>query len=199
MVTRRIVRNVLFAALVTSPIAADEFRVGVATVDITPPIPYRMSGYFSERLSTGVKDPLQAKAVVFSQGDTKAALVFCDLIGISPDVARRTRSVASRATHIPSDNIAICATHSHTGPLYWGALREFMHKRAVKRHGTDKYETVDYGSQLVYAGRIDQTGPLSGRVGSSASRLCERKPISVQSSISHAGRDSSFQSRPTES
>ena len=48
--------------------AADELQAGVAFVDITPPIPFRMHGYFYERLSTGMKDPLHARAIVFQAG-----------------------------------------------------------------------------------------------------------------------------------
>jgi len=57
-------------------------EVGLAVVDITPPVGYRMSGYFRERASTGTHDPLKAKVVVLRQGDCRAALVFCDLIGL---------------------------------------------------------------------------------------------------------------------
>ena len=62
-------------------------QAGVAVADITPPVGYRMCGYFNERLSTGVLNPLHAKALVLRQGDTRAAMVFCDLIGLSPDVS----------------------------------------------------------------------------------------------------------------
>src|SRR6185295_3018270 len=34
-------------------------RVGTADVDITPPMGYRMAGYFYARLNTGTKDPLK--------------------------------------------------------------------------------------------------------------------------------------------
>jgi hypothetical protein len=43
-----------------------------------------MSGYFHERLSTGTSNPLRAKAVVLRQGGESAALVSCDIIGLSP-------------------------------------------------------------------------------------------------------------------
>src|SRR3990167_3942949 len=43
---------------------AGELQAGLAVVDITPPVPYRMCGYFNERLSTGIHDPLHAKALV---------------------------------------------------------------------------------------------------------------------------------------
>lgn len=128
---------------------ADEFRAGTATVEITPPLGYRMSGYFSERLSTGVKDPLLAKAVVFQQGDESAALVFCDIVAVSLDVSTQARRQAAKLTGIPFANIAIAATHSHTGPLYFGALREHFHRKAVEAHGSDPYEKVDYPSQLI--------------------------------------------------
>src|SRR3954447_8525433 len=108
------------------------FEAGLKTVDITPPVGWRMSGYFYERLSTKIHDPLQAKAIVFQQGDEKAALVFCDLIGISADISTRVRSQAGRKTGIPESNILLAATHIHTGPLYFGALREHLHQTAIK-------------------------------------------------------------------
>src|SRR5437899_1913458 len=102
-------------------VSAADFQAGVAVVDVTPPRNYRMSGYFNERLNTGTHDPLLAKAVVFRQGNQQAALVFCDLIGISLDVSRRARQKAAQTTGIPAANILIHGTHSHTGPLYDGA------------------------------------------------------------------------------
>jgi hypothetical protein len=126
-----------------------ELRAGIGIADITPPIPFRMSGYFNERLSTGVKDRLAAKAVVFQQGETTAALVFCDLIGISLDVSTRSRRLASEATRIPADHIVVAATHSHTGPLYFGALHQYFHERAIAKLGKDPFETVDYPTLVV--------------------------------------------------
>jgi hypothetical protein len=128
---------------------ADELRVGAAVVDITPPVGYRLSGYFVERLSTGTHDPLEAKAIYLQQGETQAALVFCDLIGISRDVSQRARKLAAEQSHIPLKNILIAATHSHTGPLYGGALREHFHAKAIAARGTDAVEAVDYPAELV--------------------------------------------------
>lgn len=52
---------------------AAQLTAGVAVADITPPVGYRMSGYFSERLSTGTLNPLHTKAIVLRQGDVSAA------------------------------------------------------------------------------------------------------------------------------
>ena len=73
-------------------VAKPSLQAGLAEMEITPPIGYRMDGYFTERLSTGVKDPLMAKALVFQQGDTKAALVVGDLLGVPQTLTREVRA-----------------------------------------------------------------------------------------------------------
>jgi sugar phosphate isomerase/epimerase len=126
-----------------------KLTAGIAVIDINPPIGYRMSGYFRERLSTGILNPLHAKAIVLRQGQESAALVFCDIIGLSPDVSSRARTQAAEKTGIPSANILIAATHTHTGPLYFGALRKHLHDLSVAKSGSDPCEKVDYPSELV--------------------------------------------------
>jgi hypothetical protein len=129
--------------------STQQLHAGVAVADITPPIGYRMCGYFNERLSTGVLNPLHAKALVLRQGDTRAALVFCDLIGLSADVSQRARAQVERDLGIPKDHILLAGTHSHTGPLYFDALRDHLHEKAVARYGKDPCEPRDYPSELV--------------------------------------------------
>jgi neutral ceramidase len=132
------------------PVAdAADLEVGAATVEITPPTGLRMSGYFNERLSTGKHDPLWAKAIVFKQGDVRAAIVECDLIGIPDDLGAQARKAAAEATKIPAENITLAATHSHTGPLFYGALRKHLHDQAVARHGHDPAEAFDFPDHLV--------------------------------------------------
>lgn len=132
-----------------APMATTNLTAGIAVIDITPPTDYRMSGYFNERLSTGTLNPLKAKAIVLRQGRECAALVFCDIIGLSLDVSSRAREQASKKTGIPVENILIAATHTHTGPLYFGALRKHFHDLAVAKYGSDPCEKVDYPSELV--------------------------------------------------
>jgi hypothetical protein len=131
--------------------AASGLRVGAAEVDITPPKGLRMSGYFHERLNTGTKDPLKAKALVLEQDGVRIALVFCDLIGVPAGVALRAREAAERRTGIPAGHISVSATHSHTGPLYFGPMHRILHERAVAAHGKDPV-AFDYGGFL--AGKV---------------------------------------------
>lgn len=149
---RTVIATLMPTALVllgiSSAASAADLAAGVAVTDITPLLGYRMCGYFHERQNTGTHDPLHAKALVLQQGRESAALVFCDIIGLSPDVARQAREVAAEKTGIPFSHILIAATHSHTGPLYFGAIRKLLHDQAVAKNGHDPCEKVDYPAIL---------------------------------------------------
>ena len=103
-------------------------QVGAAEVDITPPIGFPMAGYYHERLAEGSLDPLKAKALVFRSGPVQAAMVVCDLTGISRDLCLAVRERASAQTGIPADAIAVSATHSHTAPDYTKHLYQYLEK-----------------------------------------------------------------------
>lgn len=138
---------VIVVMLTGSGLAAD-VRAGLAEVDITPPVGWRLSGYFAERVSTGTHDPLKAKAIVLAQADTRAAIVACDLIGVPAEVTRRARQLIADKIGIPRENVAVVGTHTHTGPLYFGAMRQHLHDVAVAKHGRDPCETIDFPSVL---------------------------------------------------
>jgi hypothetical protein len=157
--------------------ADERLQAGVAVVDITPLPGYRMCGSFNERLNTGTHDPLLAKAVVFKQGDVLAALVFCDLAHIAPQVSSAAREAAEQLAEIPAKNISITATHSHTGPLYWNALRKQFHDRAVAQHGRDIHELVDYPTEL--------TGRLVRAVLAAKRNL---QPVTLKAGLAHEDR-----------
>lgn len=128
--------------------------VGVAETDITPPQGFPMAGYFHERLCEGVIDPLLARAIVFRSGDQQAAIVVCDLIGISTDFSRLVRRSAAEKTGIPYENIAVSATHSHTAPDYTKSLYGWL----IAREGLTDPQTLAGVEQnperLAYIGRM---------------------------------------------
>jgi len=124
-------------------------QIGAAEIDITPPIGFRMAGYFNERLSASTHDPLKAKAIVLSDGKEKFALVFCDLVGPSLNVTSKARAQAGEKIGVPASNIMICATHSHTGPLFDNVIYDFLHDKAIRDHGKDDAEKIDYPKFLV--------------------------------------------------
>lgn len=120
-------------------------RVGVAEHDITPPVGFPMAGYYYERLAEGTINPLKAKAVVFREGDTAAALVVCDLIGVSTDLSMEVRRLASAHTGIPASNIVIAATHSHTAPDYMKELCLYLSKEKQEPLREKYIETLIQG------------------------------------------------------
>lgn len=142
---------------------ATPLRVGVAVVDITPPVGFPMAGYYHERLADGAIDPLKAKAIVFRDGQTEAAVVVCDLIGIATDLSQAVRKRASK-TGIPAAHIVISATHSHTAPDYM--------KELYLKLGGEKQEALraEYIEKLI-------NGPVDAIVQAQA----KAKPATVTS------------------
>ena len=140
----------VLALVLWSTTAAQEpqLQIGLAEIDITAPVGYRMDGYFTERLATGQKDPLKAKALVFQQGDARAALVVGDLLGMPQSMSHEVRARAAARTGIPADHIAITATHTHTGPLFAGERARIFSEQAAAKYGKDPLASVNYPETL---------------------------------------------------
>ncbi len=126
----------------------DEFRAGASVVDITPPIGYRHGGGYNEVISTGVRDPLYAKAMVVQQGKTSFVVVECDLLSVPEVISSQVRRIAKDKVGISESNIVIAATHNHGSPEYWGPLRDIFHERQVEMSGADIHESIDYPKLL---------------------------------------------------
>lgn len=95
-------------------------RFGQAAVDITPPadMPFQVPQRppFQVVVASGTHDPLHAKAIVFESGGVKAAIVACDLTSIPVHLIAAARDHVGRVSTVPSENVMITATHTHTGP-----------------------------------------------------------------------------------
>jgi hypothetical protein len=93
-----------------------ELLAGAARCEITPPAGLVMDGY-SDRagVSTGVHDPLWARALVLVTPARRLILVSCDLIGIDSSIVRSVRE-SLEATMSGDCGVFICATHTHSGP-----------------------------------------------------------------------------------
>lgn len=124
--------------------AAEVFHIGAARRDITPP---PGSSHY-RGTSSGVHDPLYARALVLRQGDERGALVICDLSGISRDLSIAVRQRISEQTGIPFANISITGTHTHTGPRYQGEVSEYLQKRASAQVTSESREK-NYGAHLI--------------------------------------------------
>jgi neutral ceramidase len=103
--------------LATSCADADDLRAGAAKVDITPPVGYPMWGYAARRdaPSTGVSDPLHARAVVLAAQTKKIAIVSLDL-GRAP-TRQSTAAIRKHVKAAGIDHIYLVASHTHHGPV----------------------------------------------------------------------------------
>jgi hypothetical protein len=97
--------------LVTSLLSA-EFRLGAAAVPINPPLGIALAGYYHERASEGVLDDIFAKTTVLDDGQTRAAIVVCDLISMPQWIVTEARQMIETQTGIPGTNVIIAATHT---------------------------------------------------------------------------------------
>ncbi len=86
---------------------------------ISPEEGIALAGYFNERKNEGIHDDLHTKAMVLSDGDTVAALVVADVVGVPAEVVDRIRQELAVQTDIPATNIFLQGTHTHTGPTLW--------------------------------------------------------------------------------
>ncbi|HIE27497.1 TPA: hypothetical protein EYP66_09440 [Candidatus Poribacteria bacterium] len=97
-------------------------KSGAARSNITPLLGTSLAGYFNDRKAVDVLDDLHAKALVLDNGETKIALVVCDLIVLEGEYVNRARQIIESHCGIPPENVMISCTHTHTGPATAGLL-----------------------------------------------------------------------------
>jgi len=98
-----------------------------------------MSGYGSRTEAfEGIHDSIFARAIVFSDGENKAAFISVELIGFSDAFCDELSLGIEKETGIKKDYLLISAVHSHGGPV-------------TKVYSDDESQEVDkYVKQLRY-------------------------------------------------
>ena len=91
--------------------------LGSSQMDITPQPGVELSG-FAARLqpSTGVLDPLFAKALYLASGGAKLLWIHCDLIGFDRSIVLEFRRWAEETLGLHKGEVMLSATHTHAGP-----------------------------------------------------------------------------------
>lgn len=121
----------LFSCCTFIPASAGPIQAGAAAVDVTPPkemLPIAVNGGFTARFIETITDPLHAKAIVLSDGETTIALCTVDSCVIDRALMDDAKERASKETGIPTNHMLISATHTHSAPAVIGV------------HGTDADE-----------------------------------------------------------
>src|SRR5262245_22794643 len=83
--------------------ATGQLPAGTALVDITPTkFPVIVNGGFLEGSAKAAQDPLHARALVLSNGQTTLAIVVVDSCMLPRELLDRAKELASKATGIPT-------------------------------------------------------------------------------------------------
>jgi hypothetical protein len=137
-------------------------QVGFGVGDITPPVGAQMPGGFFKREGKGVRDKLLAVACVVHDGTTPVALVGIDTLFITRPTVEQARRLIQKATAIPTDNVLIGASHTHSGGPIASCLGsdenpEYMDKvaKAIVAAVGDAWNTLHAAEAGVGTGRED--------------------------------------------
>lgn len=115
---------VVLAVTTATAAEPEPLKAGAAAIDITPPkewLPISVNGGFAARFPDTVTDRLHAKAIVLTDGDTTIALCTVDSCLIDRALLDDAKERASKETGIPTSNMLVSATHTHSAPAATGA------------------------------------------------------------------------------
>ncbi len=105
-------------------------------IDITPDYPVRLAGYFNERISEGVLDPLQMRLAALALGEERLLFIQVDSCAIPPGDAEEIRNEIARRTAFRKDEIMLLVSHIHTGPDlegFFGLARDERYLADLKK------------------------------------------------------------------
>lgn len=96
--------------------SAGGILIGLARADITPPVGIPSIGFAARGPLTRQHDPLLATALAFVEGDKKAVLLSCDLLGLDDKTVAEIRAAVQARTGIAPEAVMVTCTHTHYGP-----------------------------------------------------------------------------------
>jgi len=110
-----------------------ELLFAVRKFDITPEYPTSLLGYFNQRISKGVLDPLYCRIAAFKKGAEKLLFIQLDSCLIDTEDAFRLKKKIGENTEYKPHQTVIFTSHTHTAP----ALADFFSTQ--KEHGYCTY------------------------------------------------------------
>lgn len=113
-----LIATLSFAASWSAHAVESTLDAGVGTVDITPTREITLAGSPSPKKTAEVKTRLYVRALVLSGNGKKVAIVTLDTLKYPVEHVQRARAKIEQTTGIPAGNVIICASHTHSGPLW---------------------------------------------------------------------------------
>lgn len=93
----------------------DQF-VGLATVDVTPPVGIARGGYSPPRPLERVLDPLSASVLLLEIGGRRAVVVSVDSVGLQVEFSRSLRQEIAEVAGTGLEAVYLACSHTHSGP-----------------------------------------------------------------------------------
>jgi hypothetical protein len=146
------------AALI--PAEKGSLRAGAARVDITPAADaaLQMSGYASRTAGfKGIHDDLSVRAIVMDDGAAQAAIISCEIIGLSNALWEKMTERITRETGIAREYLILASVHTHAAPstgVYGGGELAPNHAAYVARLETAILESVRQAKAGLQPARI---------------------------------------------
>lgn len=105
---------------------AEDWKAGVARVNITPEKPMWMAGYGGrDHPAEGKLHDLWAKALVMEDANgNQAVLITLDLLGVPKNVSDHIRARLKEKFNLSHAQILINSSHTHSGPVLTNALSD---------------------------------------------------------------------------
>ena len=130
----------VFAAF-AGALGAQEFRAGVARLNITPEGPIWLSGYAARnRPSEGKLTELWAKALALEDAKGgRLVVVTVDLIGLPRSLAEEVAARVQKQWGLERARLLLNASHTHTGPVVYPNLITMFELDAVQEQTVRDY------------------------------------------------------------
>lgn len=116
---------VILGGLATVTLADEptSLKAGAAMSNITPALGGDIVGGFKPIPAAHIHDELHARCLVLESGETRLALVVCDLLGMHRCVSDLARKWIHEEAGIPKECVLISATHTHSATSALGQTR----------------------------------------------------------------------------
>ena len=188
--TRVLAASCFSLGLVCAAIAADKEptrQIGVASIDITPAYPIRLSGYAVRKTeATNAVQKLWTKALAIgSDKEGPAILITVDNTGVPKHVRDEVVARMAKKKKIDPSRIAVCSSHSHTAPYLAGYLPTLFgaplpseHQAHFERYTRELADAMEKAALEALKNR--KPGRLSwaqGKAGFAANRRTKGGPV----------------------
>ena len=92
-------------------------EAGCAFLTINGRIGASVQGASVDNVARGIRDDLEANALILRRGDSGVMLVSCDVVTVPDDVVQAARDEMAAAAGIDPRAVLIAGTHTHAGPV----------------------------------------------------------------------------------